>query len=802
MSAKATAPKDKLPSELSQAEAQAELARLAEEIARNDELYHGQDAPEIADADYDALVRRNLEIERLFPDLIRADSPSRRVGAAPAEGFGKIRHLVPMLSLGNAFEDGDVGDFVARVRRFLNLDADEPLVVTAEPKIDGLSISLRYDHGQLVEAATRGDGAVGENVTANVLTIKEIPHRLHGRHIPERIEIRGEIYLAHDDFSRLNAEQEAAGEKVFANPRNAAAGSLRQLDAKITARRPLRFFAYAWGFASSLPADTQTDVVAAYHAWGLPTNPLMRTCGSVEELLAYYHDIAERRATLGYDIDGVVYKVDRLDLQDRLGFVSRSPRWAIAHKFPAQQADTILEGIDIQVGRTGALTPVAKLKPVTVGGVVVSNASLHNEDEIARLDVRVGDTVLVQRAGDVIPQVLGVVLDRRPKDAVPFEFPHTCPVCGSAAERDVDAATGEADVVRRCTGGLVCPAQARERLRHFVSRNAFDIEGLGEERIALFFDEGLIKSPADIFTLEARDQASNAPLSERKGFGAKSVENLFKAVNARRRVTLDRFLFALGIRHIGETTARDLAKAFLTWDAFCAAMEKAVADAPGSAWRRFHELPGVGEKTAEAAVKALAAAGGERLLAQSDLLDERPLAERIASAKLAPAKAAAALAEAFAGDAKALVTAAREASQQMAGDGYTELASLSGVGVVATDALVDFFREPHNQTVLDALLAEVDVLAFERPAATQSSVTGKTVVFTGTLERLNRNEAKAQAERLGAKVSSSVSKKTDYVIAGADAGSKLTKAQELGVTVLSEDEWLALIGGGDAARTA
>ncbi|MGE3918749.1 MAG: NAD-dependent DNA ligase LigA, partial [Hyphomicrobiaceae bacterium] len=587
----------------------------------------------------------------------------------------------------------------------------------------------------------------------------------------------------------LNAEQEAAGDKVFANPRNAAAGSLRQLDSSITARRPLRFFAYAWGYASSLPADTQTGVIAAYEAWGLPTNPEMRVCATVEEMLAFYRAIGGRRALLGYDIDGVVYKVDRLDLQARLGFVSRSPRWAIAHKFPAEQATTVLEGIDIQVGRTGALTPVAKLRPVTVGGVVVSNATLHNEDEIARLDVRIGDSVRVQRAGDVIPQVLGVVDPDRPGRPEPYRFPHACPVCGAAARRDVDEKTGEADVVRRCTGGLVCPAQARERLRHFVSRNALDIEGLGEERIALFFDEGLIRTPADIFTLEARDRASGAPLSQRKGFGAKSVENLFKAIAARRRVPLDRFLFALGIRHIGETTARDLAKAFLSWDAFSAAVGRAVADAPGPAWRRFHGLSGVGEKTAEAAVKAIAT-HGDKLL--SDLFD-RPLSERLASHKLAPARAAAAIADAFSGDASALVGAAREAAAQMAGEGYVELASLSGVGTVATDALVDFFREPHNQQVLAALLAEIEVQPFERPVATQSPVTGKTVVFTGTLERLNRNEAKAQAERLGAKVSGSVSRKTDYVVAGADAGSKLAKAQELGVTVLSEDEWLALV---------
>jgi DNA ligase (NAD+) len=791
MSQKPIVAKSKSPDEMSSAEAKAELARLAAEIAHHDQLYYGKDAPEISDADYDALMTRNAAIEAKFPDLVRPDSPSKRLGVRPQEGFGKVRHIVPMLSLGNAFADEDVTDFVARVRRFLNLDGKDELTFTAEPKIDGLSISIRYEEGRLVEAATRGDGTEGENVTANVMTIREIPHRLKGRGLPDRIEVRGEIYLGHEDFDRLNAEQEAAGDKVFANPRNAAAGSLRQLDASITARRPLRFFAYAWGFASSLPAATQSGVVEAYRSWGLPTNPLMRTCVSVEEMLAFYRQIGDQRASLGYDIDGVVYKVDRLDLQARLGFVSRSPRWALAHKFPAQQATTVLEGIDIQVGRTGALTPVAKLKPITVGGVVVSNATLHNEDEITRLDVRVGDTVIVQRAGDVIPQVLGVVREKRPPNAKPFQFPHVCPVCGSEAVRDEDVATGETGVVRRCTGGLVCSAQARERLRHFASRNALDIEGLGDERIALFFDEGLIRTPADIFTLERRDRASDAPLSTRKGFGAKSVENLFRAIAARRRVSLDRFLFALGIRHVGETTARDLAKAFLTWDAFREAIDRAIADAPGSAWRRFHTLPGVGEKTAEAAVKAIAAKG-EQLLAP-ELID-RPLAERIAALKLAPARAAAILADAFA-DAQALVEAAREAAGEIAGEGYLELASLSGVGTVVTDALVDFFREPHNQTVLSALLDEIEILPFERPAVAHSAVTGKTVVFTGTLERLNRNEAKAQAERLGAKVSGSVSKKTDYVVAGADAGSKLTKAQELGVTVLTEDEWLALIGG-------
>lgn len=774
-------------------EASRELKQLAAEIARHDVLYHGEDAPEISDADYDALRQRNDAIEARFPDLVRSDSPSRRVGAAPAAAFGKIRHAVPMLSLGNAFEDADITDFVARVRRFLNLKADDGAVAfTAEPKIDGLSISLRYLEGHLVQAATRGDGTEGENVTENVRTIKEIPHRLRGKATPDVIDVRGEIYLGHEDFRRLNAAQEAEGEKIFANPRNAAAGSLRQLDPSITARRPLRFFAYAWGEASKLPADTQSGVIAAYKSWGLPTNPWMRLCASAEEMLAFYREIGEHRASLGYDIDGVVYKVDRIDLQSRLGFVSRSPRWAIAHKFPAEQATTELLDIDIQVGRTGALTPVAKLKPVTVGGVVVTNATLHNEDEIHRKDVRIGDTVMLQRAGDVIPQVLGIVPDKRPHGAKPYKFPHTCPACGSHAVREIDEATGEVDVVRRCTGGLICPAQAKERLRHFVSRNAFDIEGLGGERIALFFDEGLIKTPADIFTLASRDKQSNDPLAERKGFGAKSVENLFQAVEARRSIPLDRFIFALGIRHVGETTARDLAKAFGSWKDFHTAIERAIAGQPGRAWRRFRSIPGLGAKTAETIVRKLAAEGTHL----ASTLPNAPLADRLVALKIAPAKAAATLATAFEDDAARLVETARTASNEFAGDGYVELASLNGVGTVVADALADFFKEEHNLDVLKSLLHEVKVEDFERPSVEGSAVAGKTVVFTGSLERLARGEAKAQAERLGAKVAGSVSKKTDYVVAGADAGSKLSKAQELGVKVLSEDEWLALIGEG------
>ena len=782
---------DMAVADLTPQEAAAELARLAAAIARHDALYYRQDAPEISDAAYDALRQRNGAIEARFPALVRADSPSNRVGAAPSDGFGKIRHGVPMLSLGNAFADEDVVDFVERVRRFLSRPAQQPLAFTAEPKIDGLSISLRYERGRFVTAATRGDGTEGENVTANVATIRQIPHVLATDTPPDSIEIRGEIYLGHDDFRTLNAAQDAASEKVFANPRNAAAGSLRQLDPAITASRPLKFFAYSWGAASTVPAPTQFEVVTTYARWGLPTNPLLRLCHTAEEMLAFYREIGAQRAALGYDIDGVVYKVDDLALQARLGFVSRSPRWAIAHKFPAEQATTVLEGIDIQVGRTGALTPVAKLKPVTVGGVVVSNATLHNEDEIARKDVRIGDTVLVQRAGDVIPQVLGAVLEKRPLDAEPFRFPHTCPACGSAAVRELDEATGDIDVVRRCTGGLVCPAQAKERLKHFVSRNALDIEGLGDERIELFFTEGLIREPADIFTLEARDAASAAPLAQRKGFGAKSIDNLFASIRARRTVPLDRLIFGLGIRHIGETTARDLAKAFGTWEGLREAIERAIAGQPSRAWRRFVSLPGVGAKTAEAVLSGLAARGGT--LASSSLLDD-PLEVRLVAAKLASPRAAQALAKAFGGTAEAFLATAKAAADSPPGEGYLELASLSGVGEVATDALCDFFREPHNRTAVDHLLAEIDPAPFARPVAVASPVTGKTVVFTGTLARLGRSEAKAQAERLGAKVAGSVSKRTDYVIAGADAGSKLDKARDLGVTVLTEDDWLALIG--------
>ncbi|MEX0839434.1 MAG: NAD-dependent DNA ligase LigA [Parvibaculum sp.] len=687
-------------------EAAEELARLAAEIAEHDELYHRKDAPKISDAAYDELRKRNEAIEQRYPELVREDSPSLRVGAAPAEGFGKVLHKVPMLSLSNAFDDADVRDFCARVRRFLNLKEDETLAVTAEPKIDGLSAALRYENGKFVLGATRGDGREGENVTENLRTIVDVPKALKGKNIPDVVEIRGEVYMSHADFAALNERQKEAGKPVFANPRNAAAGSLRQLDAKITANRPLRFFAYTWGEVSALPADTQEDVIGAFAKWGFAVNPLFRRCGSVDELIAFYHDVEERRATLGYDIDGVVYKVDRLDWQNRLGFVSRSPRWAIAHKFPAEQAMTVLEKIEIQVGRTGKLTPVARLKPVTVGGVVVSNATLHNQDEIERLGVRPGDTVVVQRAGDVIPQIVRVV-EEQPRGKKKFVFPETCPECGSHAVREVNPKTGKMDVDRRCTGGLVCPAQAVERLRHFVSRNALDIEGLGEKQIAAFYADGLIARPDDIFTLEARDKRSLKKLKDREGWGETSARNLFDAIDARRKVDLDRLIFALGIRHVGETNARLLARSYGTLENFEAQM-RAAADRESTAWG--------------------------------------------------------------------------------------ELMSIDGVGEVLAEALIDFFDEPHNREVL-AGLKKAGVTAVPLPEQeTGSPIAGKTVVFTGSLERMTRSEAKARAEQMGAKVAGSVSAKTDLVVYGPGAGSKLTRAQELGIETITEDEWMEMAG--------
>ena len=685
------------------AEARAAHARLGEEIAAHDRRYYLESAPSISDADYDALRRRYEALEAEFPELSTPESLTRKIGAAPAEKFAKIKHAVPMLSPGNVFSDDEVREFVARVRRFLGLSEDAPLVFTAEPKIDGLSCSLRFEKSRLVSAATRGDGFEGEDVTANIRTLREIPQKLAGDP-PAVLEARGEVYMAHADFSALNARQLAAQKPLFANPRNAAAGSLRQLDSSVTAQRPLRFFAYALGETSALPATTQLGLVEAFANYGLPVNPLTKLCFSLEEMLAHYHAIEAQRATLGYDIDGVVYKVNDIALQARLGFVSRSPRWAVAHKFPAERAMTIVRDIEVNVGRTGVLTPVARLQPVTVGGVVVSNATLHNEDEIARKDVWIGDTVVVQRAGDVIPQIVEVIKEKRPKDARRYEFPHVCPVCGSAALREIDEKTGEADVARRCTGSLICPAQAIERLKHFASRNAMDIEGLGDKQIEYFYAEGLIKTPSDIFTLEARDAAGLTKLKNREGYGETSVRNLFAAIAARQHVPINRFIYALGVRNVGETNARRLARAF---GDFAQLREAARAAVPGS-------------------------------------------------------------------------------------EAYALFDAIDGLGPVVVEALHDFFAEPHNEREIDALLRHVTLEPL--PAVESSPVAGKTVVFTGALERLTRDEAKAQAERFGAKVSGSVSKKTDLLVAGPGAGSKLAKAKECGVEVISEEDWFRLTG--------
>ncbi len=702
---------------LTKAQAKVELKRLALEIESHDKHYYQDDAPKISDADYDALRKRANAIEARFPELVTSESPSQKIGAQPSGRFAKVQHAVPMLSLGNAFSDEDVVDFVDRIRRFLKLDADEIPAIVAEPKIDGLSLSLRYENGELVRAATRGDGTTGEDVTGNARTIKDIPNTLKGRKIPAACEVRGEIYMLKQDFLILNKKQAEADDTVFANPRNSAAGSLRQKDVSITASRPLKFFAYAWGEMSELPADTQHGMLAWMDKAGFVVNPLTKLCKDLDEVLAFYRKIGEDRASLGYDIDGVVYKIDRLDWQQRLGFVSRNPRWAVAHKFAAEQATTVLNGIDIQVGRTGALTPVARLAPVTVGGVVVQNATLHNEDYIKGIgndgnpirdgvDIRIGDTVVVQRAGDVIPQVVSVVLDKRPKNAKSYSFPQVCPACGSHAVRE------EGEAVRRCTGALICPAQTVERLRHFVSRNAFDIEGLGEKQVQEFFQDGLIMSPVDIFTLQKRDARSTSRLMQREGYGETSVRNLFAAIDARRSIELHRLIYALGIRHVGEGNAKLLARHYGTIDVFREAMLAAAKHGTGEG------------NTSEA---------------------------------------------------------------------YQDLNDIGGVGEIVADAVVEFFAEPRNVKALGELLREIEVRPAEQPRKS-SPVSSKTVVFTGSLTKFTRDEAKAVAERLGAKVAGSVSKKTDYVVAGEDAGSKLTKARELGVAVLSEDDWLKLIG--------
>ncbi len=707
-------------------DAAAELERLAKEIARNDELYHGEDRPAISDAEYDALKRRNDAIEARFPELIREDSPSRRVGIAPSVTFAPVVHARPMLSLDNTFSQEDVQDFVASVYRFLGRLPDQSIAFTAEPKIDGLSMSIRYENGRMVSAATRGDGTTGENVTANIRTIKEIPQTLPAG-APAVVEVRGEVYMAKSDFLALNKLMEVEGKQTYVNPRNTAAGSLRQLDAKVTASRKLKFFAYAWGEISDMPSDTQFGMVEVFKSWGFPVNPLMKRLNSVADILAHYDEIGLKRPDLDYDIDGVVYKVDSLDLQQRLGFRSRSPRWATAHKFPAEQAFTTVENIDIQVGRTGALTPVARLTPITVGGVVVTNATLHNADYIEGIgnsgerirdvghDIRIGDTVIVQRAGDVIPQVLDVVMEKRPTDAARYEFPQKCPVCGSHAVREKNEKTGKLDSVTRCTGGFICRAQATEHLKHFVSRNAFDIEGLGSKQVDFFFESDdpalQIRTAPDIFTLEKRQAGSLTKLENIEGFGKVSVGKLYAAINERRGIALHRFIYALGIRHVGETTAKLLARSYGTYADF------------------------------EAAMKAAAS---------------------------------------------------------LSGDAWNDLNAIEGIGEIVARAIVEFYKEPRNVEVISRLLAELNdgtPLPAEKVAAADSPVAGKTVVFTGSLEKFTRDEAKARAESLGAKVAGSVSKKTDIVVAGPGAGSKLDKARELGVQTMDEDEWLALISG-------
>jgi len=766
--------------QLSPEEAAEELARLSTELARHDLAYHQQDTPEISDADYDALKRRALQIEDAFPELTSDQSPSQQVGAAGSTQFAPVRHGEPMLSLDNAFDAGEVADFVARVRRFLKLDPAESIAFAAEPKIDGLSASLRYENGIFVQGATRGDGKTGEDVTANLRTLGDIPERLAGSGWPAVIEIRGEVYAPNAEFDAFNAAAEAAGQRTYANPRNFAAGSLRQKNPTITAERPLRFFAYAWGETSDPFATTQTEALAAFHSWGLPVNPRSECVRDAEGLLAYYAGLSADRAGLGYDIDGVVYKVDRLDWQGRLGFVARSPRWAIAHKFPAQQAQTVLEDIDIQVGRTGSLTPVARLHPVTVGGVVVRNATLHNEDEIARKDVRIGDTVVLQRAGDVIPQILGVVADKRPVGAEPYVFPTHCPVCGSEAVRE----DGEAR--RRCTGGLVCDAQLVERLKHFVSRRAFDIEGLGEKQLLSFHERGWLKEPADIFRL-ARDEARLAELLAEDGYGETSVTNLVAGIDARRTIALDRLIFGLGIREIGEQTSLLLARHFGSWAAFHAVGLTVSEGVPSPDWSRLSEGHGVSTR-----VLSLMA---EADVSEADPWPEAPIDQKLSLAfpgAPAPARRALAL---LATEWSAIRRLAEIARNEGPSETLGEIAGIAGVGPVAARAVAEFFHEPHNRAVVEALVQQLDQIEdAERPQA-DSPVSGKIVVFTGALERFTRDEAKARAESLGAKVSGSVSKKTDYVVAGPGAGSKLADAQKHGVAVLSEDEWLALIGG-------
>ena len=775
------------PADLTEAQAVEELERLADQLAAHDIAYHREDAPTISDAEYDALKRRNEAIEALFPHLVRENSPSLKVGAAASSQFGPVEHGVPMLSLDNAFADEDVTDFDARVRRFLRLDAGEHVAFTAEPKIDGLSASLRYEKGVFVRGATRGDGRTGEDITANLRTLKDIPERLAGDGWPDVIEVRGEVYAPLAEFEAFNKAAEEAGGRTYANPRNFAAGSLRQIDPTVTAKRPLRFFAYAWGEVSAAFAETQSEALTRLKAWGFTTNDRSRRVEDAQGLLAVYREIGAARSTLPYDIDGVVYKVDRLDWQQRLGFVSRSPRWAIAHKFPAEKATTRLEAIDIQVGRTGTLTPVARLHPVTVGGVVVRNATLHNADEIARKDVRIGDMVMLQRAGDVIPQVLGPVDADRPDRGALYVFPHVCICPLKTPVVQETTAGGATTVARRCTGELACPFQKIEHLKHFVSRRAFDIEGLGEKQLQAFLDEGWITEPADIFRLP-KDEAKLAALRERDGYGDTSVTNLVAGIEARRTISLDRFLIALGVRDIGETTATHLARAFDSFAELERAVLAASQQAPTAAYVEASELHGMGPKALEDFLRTAPTLA-------DDPWPEAPLLQKLDRALpglASPAKRAlAALYDGW----DAFVAGAKAAARGAPGEDFLALSAIDGVGPVAAQSIATFFGEDHNRRLVEALVAELAAVTPLARPKTDTAVAGKTMVFTGALEKMTRDEAKAQAEALGAKVAGSVSKKTDIVVAGPGAGSKLKDAEKHGVKVLTEDEWLAMIGG-------
>ena len=801
---------------LTQTQAAAELKRLAKLIAEHDRRYYQEDKPTVSDAEYDALRQRNAAIEARFPDLIRKDSPSRRVGAAPTGRFRKVRHAVPMLSLDNAFAEQDVLDFAARIGRFLKLGEDEKIDFTAEPKIDGLSMSLRYEDGELVTAATRGDGAEGEDVTANIRTLHDVPHKLRGRHVPTVCEVRGEVYMTKHAFLALNERQKAAGEQVFANPRNSAAGSLRQKDPKITVARPLGFFAYGWGEMSEMPAKTQSAMIAWFETCGFKTNPLTRLRHSVEELIAFHRKTEEERAELDYDIDGVVYKVDRIDWQERLGFVSRSPRWAVAHKFPAERAMTVLKDIEIQVGRTGALTPVGKLEPVGVGGVIVQNVTLHNEDYIKSVggsgevlregrDIRIGDTVIIQRAGDVIPQVVDVVIDKRPRSAKPYHFPTKCPCPLDTDVVREETATGEEGARARCTGEFACPFQKIEHLKHFVSRNAFDIEGFGDQFSQLLFDEGLVDNPADIFTLHKRvDELKKVIFKKREALAKereektgkkrkaatpeserayKEVDNLLSAIEARREIDLDRFIIALGIPEVGESTARALAKHFSDARSLIDGIDAATRDQPGPDWIELSNIQKIGPITLERLLKSDASSTE----IQRDLFGDkstRPLKLNTVQRQN--------LLEHYKTEVK-LKNRLSAAKSQRPKPNYSRLANDSDIGPVATKSLICFFSEAHNRKIVQSLLHEVKVTRGQ-PVARSSSISGKIIVFTGTLEHMTRDEAKVIAGRLGAKVAGAVSNNTNIVVAGPGAGSKLEVAKKLGVKIISEAEWMRLIG--------